>query len=62
MGSRLGEVACDLTGIPNSDRTVRRVEPMKWMINSLLGYWILLLIISLGAAAVVYEVWLKGRI
>jgi hypothetical protein len=35
---------------------------MKWFINSMLGYWILLLAISLGAAAVVYEIWLKGRV
>jgi hypothetical protein len=35
---------------------------MKWFINSMLGYWILLLAISLGAAALVYEIWLKGQI
>jgi hypothetical protein len=35
---------------------------MKWFVNTMLGYWILLLVISLGAAAVVYEIWLKGRI
>jgi hypothetical protein len=35
---------------------------MKWFINSMLGFWILLLVVSLGAAAVVYEIWLKGRI
>lgn len=34
---------------------------MKWFINSMFGYWILLLVISLGAAAVIYEIWLKGR-
>jgi hypothetical protein len=35
---------------------------MKWFVNTMLGYWILLLVISLGAAAVIYEIWLKGRI
>jgi hypothetical protein len=35
---------------------------MRWFIDSMLGYWILLLAISLGAAAVVYEVWLRGNI
>lgn len=34
---------------------------MKWFINSMLGYWILLLVISLGSAAAIYEIWLKGR-
>ena len=32
---------------------------MKWFINSMLGYWCLLLAISLGAAAWVYLAWLK---
>jgi hypothetical protein len=35
---------------------------MRWFIDSMIGYWILLLAISLGAAAVVYEVWLRGNI
>ena len=35
---------------------------MKWFINTMLGYWILLLAISLTCAAVIYVVWLKGRI
>ena len=34
---------------------------MKWFINSMLGFWILLLTVSLGAAAGIYELWLKGR-
>ena len=34
---------------------------MKWIMNTMLGYWILLLVISMGAAALVYEIWLKGR-
>jgi hypothetical protein len=33
---------------------------MRWFLDSMLGYWILLLAISLGAAGVIYEVWLKG--
>ncbi len=35
---------------------------MKWFINSMFGYWILLLVIALCASAVIYEIWLKGRI
>lgn len=35
---------------------------MKWMVDSMLGYWMVLLVVSLGAAAVIYEVWLKGQI
>ncbi len=35
---------------------------MKWFLNSMLGYSILLLGISLGTAALVYELWLAGRI
>jgi hypothetical protein len=35
---------------------------MRWFIDSMLGYWILLLVISLGAATVIYELWLKGRV
>lgn len=35
---------------------------MKWFVNSMLGYWVLLLSISLAASAVIYEIWLKGNI
>jgi len=35
---------------------------MKWFINSMIGYWILLLTISLGIAAAIYEFWLKGTV
>ena len=35
---------------------------MKWFVNSMLGYWILLLLFSLGAAALIYEVWLRGHV
>jgi hypothetical protein len=33
---------------------------MRWFIDSMIGYWILLLSASLGVAAVIYEVWLRG--
>ena len=35
---------------------------MKWFINSMLGYWILLLTVSLTIAWAIYEIWLKGRV
>ena len=35
---------------------------MRWFIDSMIGYWVLLLAFSLGTAAVIYEVWLKGII
>jgi hypothetical protein len=35
---------------------------MKWFVDSMMGYWILLLLVSLGSAAAIYEVWLKGKI
>ena len=35
---------------------------LRWFIDSMVGYWILLLAISLGAAAAIYEIWFKGRI
>lgn len=34
---------------------------MKRILNSMLAFWILLLGVSLGAAGVVYELWLSGR-
>jgi hypothetical protein len=33
---------------------------MKWFINSMLGYWVLLLAISLAIACGIYEIYLKG--
>lgn len=36
-------------------------KALRWFVDSMLGYWVLLLVISLGAAAVIYEVWFKGR-
>ena len=35
---------------------------MKWFIESMLGYWILLLAISLGLAAGIYVIWLKDAL
>ncbi len=32
---------------------------MRWFIDNMFGYWIMLLVFSLGAAAVVYVLWLK---
>ncbi len=32
---------------------------MKLLANSMLAYWIILLLISLGAATVIYAIWLK---
>jgi hypothetical protein len=32
---------------------------MKWFIDSMVGYWILLLTISLSVAAVIYIAWLR---
>jgi hypothetical protein len=32
---------------------------MRWFIESMTGYWILLLSISLAAAAAIYLLWLK---
>lgn len=31
---------------------------MRWFIDSMLGYWVLLLMISLGGAAIVYVTYL----
>jgi hypothetical protein len=32
---------------------------MKWFINSMIGYWIFLLVISLGLSAICYQIFLK---
>jgi len=32
---------------------------MKFLINSMVGYWILLLTLSLAAAAAIYVIWLR---
>ncbi len=33
-----------------------------WFINSMIGYWLMLLAISLGVSAVVYFVYLKDAL
>jgi len=35
---------------------------MRWFIDSMFGYWILLLAIALGTAAGIYLVWLRDAI
>ncbi len=35
---------------------------MKRLLNSMWTFWLLLLVISLGTAGVIFEVWLKGRV
>ncbi len=32
---------------------------MRWFIDTMIGYWVLLLVISLGLSAICYEVFLK---
>jgi hypothetical protein len=32
---------------------------MRWFIDSMIGYWVLLLAISLGVSAVIYEAYLR---
>ncbi len=34
---------------------------LRWLVDSMVGYWILLLAVSLGIAAGIYEMWLKGK-
>jgi hypothetical protein len=34
---------------------------LRWFVDSMVGYWILLLAVSLGIAAGIYEMWLKGK-
>ena len=33
---------------------------MRWFIDTLVGFWVLLLVISLGLSAICYEVFLKN--
>jgi len=35
---------------------------MKSLIDSMLAFWIVLLLISLGGAAVIYLIWLKDTL
>jgi hypothetical protein len=32
---------------------------LKILIDSMLAYWIILLLLSLGAASIIYAIWLK---
>ncbi|OPZ66767.1 MAG: hypothetical protein BWY82_02948 [Verrucomicrobia bacterium ADurb.Bin474] len=32
---------------------------MRWFIDNMIGYWVLLLAISLSAAGLIYVFWLK---
>ncbi len=33
---------------------------MKRLLNSMWAFWFMLLVVSLGSAAIVYQVWLKS--
>ncbi len=33
---------------------------MRWFIDTMVGYWVFLLVISLGLSALCYEVFLKN--
>lgn len=46
---------------PEGGKLMATPSPLRWFVDSMLGYWVLLLAISLGTAAVIYEVYLKGR-
>lgn len=35
---------------------------MKSLLDSMLGYWIILLLFSLGVAAVIYLIWLQDAL
>lgn len=39
-----------------------KASAMRRLLNSMVFFWVLLLVISLGLAAVIYEVWLKGHV
>ena len=32
---------------------------MKWLLNSMLAFWIVLLLFSLGTAGIIYTIWLQ---
>jgi hypothetical protein len=42
--------------------SVAKVSAMQRLLNSMMFFWLLLLVVSFGLAAVIYEVWLKGHI
>jgi hypothetical protein len=35
---------------------------MKWLVNSMWTFWFVLLVVSLGMAAGIYLIWLKGNL
>jgi hypothetical protein len=35
---------------------------MKRLLNTMWIYWMLLLVVSIGLAAGIYEIWLKGHV
>lgn len=36
--------------------------PLRGVLGSMWGYWLVLLAFSLGLAAVIYFIWLRGRV
>jgi hypothetical protein len=38
---------------------LQEVSKMKWFYDSMVGYWVLLLVLSLGASAFLYLTYLK---
>ncbi len=67
MGAGLGEDVGDLRryeddGLSKITLSRWRRSIMKKLINTMWGFWLLLLVFSLGVAAAIYEIWLKGRI
>ncbi len=37
-------------------------KALRWFVESMVGYWVLLLLVSFGAAAAIYGLWFRGRI
>ena len=65
MGQTPGDVmttaATDVT-VKAKRNTMKGNGMMKWWINSMWGFWLVLLTFSLGLATAIYYVWLKGNI
>jgi hypothetical protein len=47
---------------PELAATTKANGMMKWWVNSMWGFWLVLLTFSLGLATAIYYVWLKGNI
>jgi hypothetical protein len=48
---------------PEVDTVVKaKGGPLRWVLSSMWGYWFVLLAFSLGLAAVIYLIWLRGRV